>query len=162
MACFHCGSDNLDAAGVCRQCGAPNYAGPVAVGDRAAQRAQPRPAADPAATNPGSGLFCGRCGSAIAGPAEFCGICGQPLGAVAHPARAASAPPAPPVAETAPAAAEPPEEDYATSLIRSIDFTVNTKALKRRFEPSCLVAILTVTLVVVATIVGYLVLFSHQ
>lgn len=34
---------------------------------------------DPAATNPGSGVFCGRCGSAVDAQGDYCGICGNPL-----------------------------------------------------------------------------------
>jgi hypothetical protein len=34
---------------------------------------------DPAATHPGSGVFCGRCGSAVDSRSNFCGICGNPL-----------------------------------------------------------------------------------
>ncbi|MBA3826158.1 MAG: zinc ribbon domain-containing protein [Ktedonobacterales bacterium] len=44
-----------------------------------ARQSRPLRTADPAATNPGSGVFCGRCGSAVDPHSEFCGICGYPL-----------------------------------------------------------------------------------
>ncbi len=40
---------------------------------------EPHTTDDPAGTNPSSGQFCGRCGSAVDAGNDFCGICGNPL-----------------------------------------------------------------------------------
>lgn len=40
---------------------------------------EPHATDDPAGTNPSSGQFCGRCGSAVDAGNDFCGICGSPL-----------------------------------------------------------------------------------
>ena len=47
-----------------------------------------------------------------------------------------------------------PEIDYATSLIQAIDLTGSKKALRRRFEPSCLIAAISITIVMIATAVA--------
>lgn len=97
MVCRACGGTSFDAAGACRTCGvvAHNHAdtaprSAVQPVPRAAAVPEPTPAPalrgsrplrtdDPASTNPGSGVFCGRCGSTVDVRNDFCGICGNPL-----------------------------------------------------------------------------------
>lgn len=45
--------------------------------------------------------------------------------------------------------------DYATSLIQAIDMTSSKKALRRRFEPSCLITLACLTLVIIAAVIVY-------
>jgi RNA polymerase subunit RPABC4/transcription elongation factor Spt4 len=96
MVCKACGAP-ITNGGICNVCGQPTDAsadtqpnGPdaLAVATMTAPEPTPRPVThplhpargnDPAATNPGSGVFCGRCGSAVAEDGDFCGICGNPL-----------------------------------------------------------------------------------
>ena len=97
MTCAACGGTVFDAQGICVACGLPSIANadtqpnegkaaPVATLTTPeptpaplARQSRPLRDADPAATNPGSGVFCGRCGSAVDPQSEFCGICGNPL-----------------------------------------------------------------------------------
>ncbi len=87
----------MDANGACVACGLPSDASantqpngadavpivavlaPARTADPGTQHAVTESDRDPAATNPGSGVFCGRCGSAVDPLSDFCGICGFPL-----------------------------------------------------------------------------------
>ena len=95
MDCRVCGGTTFDATGVCLGCGAK--ADEVSMLPEPVATTLPKPTStsarvpstplterDPAATNPGSGVFCGRCGSAVDAHGDFCGICGNPLKEVAR------------------------------------------------------------------------------
>jgi uncharacterized OB-fold protein len=101
MTCNACGGTQFDEHGICLSCGAANQPAheanfgalvaatpaaaeaPVAVAPELTPPPRrfsvPASVADPAATNPSSGHFCGRCGSAVDAKNDFCGICGNPL-----------------------------------------------------------------------------------
>ena len=97
MVCRACGGTAFDTAGTCLSCGTksptPHVTQPHAVAVATAvptplpdttprthrRTSQPIHDKDPAATNPGSGIFCGRCGSTVDTQSDFCGICGNPL-----------------------------------------------------------------------------------
>lgn len=89
--CRTCGNIDFEQNGVCRICGtiAPRAIAtaitptttpePTPSIARRGSRPLSRLGTDPGATNPGSGHFCGRCGSAVDARSDFCGICGNPL-----------------------------------------------------------------------------------
>jgi ribosomal protein L37E len=88
MVCRACGSEAVGSDGICTTCGARNTPTRSVTTDLAVPEPPPIPArpgkpahddSDPAATNPSSGFFCGRCGSAIDPKSDYCGICGNPL-----------------------------------------------------------------------------------
>ena len=102
MVCRSCGGTAFDVAGTCLSCGAKSrtphitqprvsavaLATPAPLPDTTPRphrrTSQPIAERDPAATNPGSGIFCGRCGSTVDTQSDFCGICGNPLKDVAR------------------------------------------------------------------------------
>ncbi len=105
MTCTACGGTEFDEQGICRNCGASDQpsnettpgalvaatssaAVPILLAPEPTPPPEQTPArrfsvpasrTDPAATNPSSGHFCGRCGSAVDAKSDFCGICGNPL-----------------------------------------------------------------------------------
>jgi hypothetical protein len=94
MVCTVCGGTAFDEQGICLRCGAHTRV-PDVTPARVALSTTPKPKAaspapsplvtaphaedDPAGTNPSSGQFCGRCGSAVDATSDYCGICGNPL-----------------------------------------------------------------------------------
>lgn len=97
MVCRACAGTSFDGLDTCRTCGAVSHSHEDTAPRSAVQHTmpaattpEPTPAParrgsrphrtdDPASTNPGSGVFCGRCGSAVDVRSDFCGICGNPL-----------------------------------------------------------------------------------
>ena len=88
----------MDEQGVCVACGLPSEASadtqpngadaihvaPMALAEPTiatptAPRRKGKGKGDPASTNPSTGAFCGRCGSAVDLQSDYCGICGTPL-----------------------------------------------------------------------------------
>jgi uncharacterized OB-fold protein len=117
QACPGCGSEIEPIEGMCPLCSAiidedataAAMSGPQLTA--ASTRPASKPAAkrnDPASTNPSTGHFCGRCGSAVGAHDDYCGICGNPQNEAAlvrmrqARSQAAIEPPAIPIALVAP------------------------------------------------------------
>lgn len=93
--CRMCGNTDFESNGICRVCGTaaprdavvtsnpPTAPEPTPTMARRGSRPLHELDADPGATNPSAGHFCGRCGSTVEAGADFCGICGNPLNAQA-------------------------------------------------------------------------------
>jgi hypothetical protein len=171
MTCKTCGGTAFDSDGICLACGTRNASlngtqpkTPIPVASPAAMtapeptpeplRAGSRPLhADPAATNPGSGVFCGHCGSAVDPQSDYCGICGYPLRAGAaqraHQSQAQHLPPMMPTAMT------PARADVSSSA---------APFAPPRIPPSArwvLISSVVVALLVIGIMFGLLVVHRH-